>query len=112
MRPVSLRAGGVEVPFREGVSRAGDVELVVAGRECGSGVRIDWSVRNPGRRPVRLDEIGIGIDAAPELVLEHGWQSWSVVRVCRPGDVRRSARASPGGGGPCTAPTSTGPGGW
>jgi alpha-galactosidase len=95
VRPVSLRAGGAEVPFREGVVRAGDVELVVAGREQGSGLRIDWSVRNPGAHAVRLDEIGIGIDAAPELVLEHGWQSWSVVRVCRPGDVRPERRDVP-----------------
>jgi alpha-galactosidase len=73
----------------------GDVELVVAVREEGSGVRIDWSVRNRGRAGVRLDEIGIGLDAAPELVLEHGWQSWSVVRVCPPGDVRPERRGVP-----------------
>jgi alpha-galactosidase len=70
------------------VSRVGGVEVLVAAGDCGSGVRIDWSVRNPGPFGVDLDEVGIGLDAAPELVLEHGWQSWSVVRVCRPDDVR------------------------
>jgi alpha-galactosidase len=75
--------------------RAGDVELVVALGEEGSGVRVDWSVRNPGRAGVRLGEIGIGLDAAPELVMEHGWQSWSVVRICPPDDVRPARRAVP-----------------
>ncbi len=92
MRPVSLRAGGVEVPFGEGTSRVGDVELAIATREEGSGVRVDWSVRNPGRHTVHLLEVGIGLDARPELVLEHGWQSWSVVRVCRPDDARPERR--------------------
>lgn len=95
MRPVSLRAGAAAVPFREGAVRVGEVELVAAVREQGSGLRVDWSVRNPGRAGVRLDEVGIGLDAAPELVLEHGWQSWSVVRVCPPGDVRPERRDVP-----------------
>jgi alpha-galactosidase len=95
VRPVSLRAGGAEVTFREGVSAVGEIELDVVARQQGSGLRIDWVVRNPGRYAVRLHEIGIGIDAAPELVLEHGWQSWSVVRVCRPDDVRPERRDVP-----------------
>lgn len=73
----------------------GDVELSVEVRDVGSGLRVDWSVRNAGRAGVRLGEIGIGLDAAPELVLEHGWQSWSVVRVCRPDDVRPERRRVP-----------------
>jgi alpha-galactosidase len=95
MRPVSLRAGAAEVPFREGTSRVGDVELVVAVREQGSGLRVDWSVRNPGSSDLALGELGIGLDAAPKLVLEHGWQSWSVVRVCRPDDARPERRDVP-----------------
>jgi alpha-galactosidase len=93
--PVTLRAGGAEVRFREGVSVVAGIELRVELREQGAGLRVDWSVRNPGRAEVRLEEIGIGLDAAPELVLEHGWQSWSPVRACRPDDVRPERRDVP-----------------
>jgi alpha-galactosidase len=96
VRPVTLRAGGTQVAFREGTSRVGDIELAVTLREEGSGERVDWTVRNPGRSEVRLDEVGIGIEGRPDLVLEHGWQSWSVVRVCRPDDVRPARRDVPG----------------
>lgn len=95
MRPVSLRAARATARFREGTSRVGDVELAVVVGELGSGLRVDWSVRNPGRSEARLDEVGIGLDATPERVLEHGWQSWSVVRPCRPGDVRPERRRVP-----------------
>src|SRR3954451_2216150 len=88
MRPVSLRAGGHVTRFAEGAVRLGEVEVDVALRDDGTGLRVDWSVRNPGRVEVRVGEIGVGIDAAPALVLEHGWQSWSVVRPCAPDDVR------------------------
>jgi len=88
VRPVSLRAGGRAAPFAEGAVRVGDVELAIAVGEEGPGLRVDWSVRNPGRAGVRLDQVGVGLDARPELVLEHGWQSWSVVRPCHPDDVR------------------------
>ena len=88
MRPVTLRAGAHVAPFAEGPVGVGDVELAVALHEEGSGLRVDWSVRNPGRHAVRLDEIAVGIDVAPLHMLEHGWQSWSVVRRCGPCDVR------------------------
>jgi alpha-galactosidase len=83
MRPVSLRAAGAAEPFREGRVPVGDVELVVALREVGSGLRLYWSVRNPGR------------DGRFDKVLEHGWQSWSSVRRCRPDDVRPQRRDVP-----------------
>lgn len=95
MRPVSLRAPGHIVAFAEGPVRIGDVEAAVALRAEGSGLRLDWSVRNPGRGAVRLDRLGVGVDASPALVLEHGWQSWSVVRACRPDDVRPERRRVP-----------------
>ena len=94
-RPLSLVAGDRTVPFAEGVVAVGDVELAVAVSGAGPGVRVDWSVRNPGRSEVRLGEVAIVVEAAPARVLEHGWQSWSAVRRCAPGDVRRSRRRVP-----------------
>ena len=38
-------------------------------------------MRNPGRTDVRLDEVGIELDARPELVLEDGRQRWSAQRA-------------------------------
>lgn len=75
--------------------RVGDVELVVEVREHGAGRRVSWSVRNPGRAEVRLHRLGIAVEARPDLVLEHGWQSWSGVRPCRPDDVRPQRRRVP-----------------
>lgn len=45
-------------------------------------------VRNCGEHPIPLPEVGVRVAASPEAVLEHGWQSWSVVRRCPPGDHR------------------------
>lgn len=95
MRPVSLRAGDAFAAFREGVVRVGDLEFAVAVREEGPGVRLDWSVRNAGRGEVRLAEVGVGIEGPADLVLEHGWQSWSVVRPCRPVDIHPARRDLP-----------------
>lgn len=58
----------------------------------GRGTTVSWSVRNPGRSPVAIDRVGLRLDARPAQVLEHGWQSWSVVRRCRPDDVRPERR--------------------
>jgi len=76
VRPATLRAGGAFVALREGTVRLGPLEFEVAMRDEGSGLRLDWSVRNAGRADIRLDALGVGIDDRPELVLEHGWQSW------------------------------------
>ncbi|HUQ39093.1 MAG TPA: glycoside hydrolase family 36 protein [Acidimicrobiales bacterium] len=54
----------------------------------GGGRRLDWRVWNPGTEPVRIEQIAIEFSAAPDMVLEHGWQSWSVVRRCAPDDAR------------------------
>lgn len=62
----------------------------------GSGTRIDATVRNDGRRPLPLGSYAINVSAdQPAVVLEHGWQSWSVVRRCRPDDVRPERAAQP-----------------
>ena len=96
MNPLLLLARRAAVPFAAGRPvRAGDVEVVAEIGEDGPGRRLDWSVRNPGRRPVRLSRLGVALDARPQRVLEHGWQSWSAVRRCGPGDVRPERRRVP-----------------
>ena len=64
-------------------------------RTVDDGVQLEWSVRNPGRSAVTLDRVGVAVDTAFDQALEHGWQSWSVVRRCRPGDVRPERRRVP-----------------
>ena len=96
MRPGLLSSGGDEAPFASGVVRVGPVELEVGIGETGSGTRLDWSVRNPGRHSLRLSWIGCTFDGEAERVLEHGWQSWSPVRRCTPADVRPERRRVPG----------------
>lgn len=95
MRPVEVRVAGERAGFREGSVRVGAVELDLALGDAGGGLRLDWSVRNPGRGEVRLDEVGVVLDGRPERVLEHGWQSWSVVRRCRADDVRPERQEVP-----------------
>lgn len=70
LRPASLRAGGHTAAFAQGVVRVGPVELVVAVSDDGPGLRVDWSVRNPGRAEVRPGALAIGVDASPERVLD------------------------------------------
>jgi alpha-galactosidase len=52
-------------------------------------------VRTPGRRAVALWRIGLAIETRFDSGLEHGWQSWSVVRRCGPDDVRPERRQLP-----------------
>src|SRR5436305_727733 len=88
--PVGIVAGDVAVPFSSGRLAIGPIELMIAVSELGRGMRIDWSVHNAGRSPVTLDRVGIrfSMAPAPTQVLEHGYQSWSVVRRCRLDDIR------------------------
>jgi alpha-galactosidase len=71
-----------------GTISPGGVEVTAAWTDAGAGRRLDWSVRNPTSLPVAVDRIGLRIEARPDLVLEHGWQSWSVVRSTQRDDVR------------------------
>ncbi len=83
-----VEVNGTRAPFREGTSRVGGLEVVVASADVDGGRRLDVVVRNGGRRTVALDDVVIRLAATPERVLEHGHQSWSVVRRCRADDVR------------------------
>ncbi len=86
--PVELLVNFNSVPFREGRTEVGPLEVVIATTRLGSGLRVDISLRNPGRQPVSLSHVAVRMDAWPEMVLEHGHQGRSVVRRCRPDDSR------------------------
>ena len=95
MLPELLVAGRGAARFATGVVRIGPVELEVHLSEVGSGLRLDWAVRNPGRRPARLTRVACRLAGRFERVLEHGWQSWSPVRRCSPRDVRPERQSVP-----------------
>jgi alpha-galactosidase len=84
----SVEVNGATAPFAEGVVRVGDLELVVTSSDVDEGRRLDVAVRNPGRDAVDLGDVIVRVAATPDRVLEHGHQSWSVVRRCAPTDVR------------------------
>src|SRR5438045_4298640 len=66
------------------VGSDGRVDVAVAT----DGRRVDVILRNAGGEPVHLDRVEIETGLRPDRVLEHGYQSWSVVRRTRPADVR------------------------
>jgi alpha-galactosidase len=70
------------------------LELSMTSAPLGSGQRYDLELRNPSREPVAVTRVRLFLDASPERVLEHGWQSWSVVRRCLPSDVRPARGAA------------------
>ncbi|HET7489793.1 MAG TPA: glycoside hydrolase family 36 protein [Acidimicrobiales bacterium] len=86
----------MEVPLVLVADATAPVDIAATVEEDGRGLRISWSVRNPGRRAVSLRAVGVRIPVSPKLVLEHGWQSWSPVRVCPPGDLRPDRARAPG----------------
>lgn len=89
VQPTEVVVNGVAAPFAEGVVRVGGLDLAIVAADLEGGRRLDVVVRNPGDGEVRLDDIVIRLGRAkPEQLLEHGYQSWSVVRRCRADDVR------------------------
>lgn len=84
----AIEVNGIAVPFAEGVSRVGDLEVAVQASDVDGGRRLDVVVRNGGRSVVALDDVVVRVAATPAQVLEHGHQSWSVVRRTPPQDVR------------------------
>jgi len=86
--PVELSVNGVSGAFSEGFLRLGDLELAVISSDLEGGRRLDIAVRNPGSAAVAVDDVVVRLAAVPAQVLEHGYQSWSVVRRCEAGDVR------------------------
>jgi alpha-galactosidase len=90
--PTTIFVGAKSAPFVDGVSDVGGLDVRCSLSADGSGLRLDWSVHNGGRQPARPGRIGVGLPATPRRVVEHGWQSWSAVRVCDPVDVRPARR--------------------
>jgi alpha-galactosidase len=86
--PVAIEIGGHVVPFAEGVVQVGGLEVEVRSTDVDGGRRLELEVRNPTGAEVRLGDVVLRLAATPEQVLEHGHQSWSVVRRCSPKDVR------------------------
>lgn len=84
-----VEVNGRRIPFAEGVVIVGDgIELDVVSVDVDGGRRLDVTVRNGNGHEVALDDVVIRLAATPAQVLEHGHQSWSVVRRCSPDDVR------------------------
>ena len=86
--PISIEVGGEVVPFAEGVVRIGRLEVEVRSAGVDEGRRLELEVRNPTSDDIQLGDVVVRLPAMPEQVLEHGHQSWSVVRRCSPKDVR------------------------
>ena len=86
--PRAVEVNGTAVPFTEGTARVGGLEVEVRSQDVDGGRQLDVTIRNPGSDAVALDDVVVRLASTPELVLEHGHQSWSVVRRCSPKDVR------------------------
>lgn len=84
----SLEVNGTRAPFAEGTVAVGDLEVAVASSDVDGGRRLDLTVRNGSGSTVALHDVVVRVTATPAQVLEHGHQSWSVVRRCSPSDVR------------------------
>ncbi|MCL4435072.1 MAG: alpha-galactosidase [Actinobacteria bacterium] len=85
-------------PFIEAVASPGLLETAATVTPLGNGLRIDISVRNPSQTSyseVRAEEVRVRFNAHPKLVMEHGWQSWSVVGPRRADRPRASQRMAP-----------------
>src|SRR4051794_36770363 len=94
-RPIEVLAGGVAAPVTGRVTPIGHLELDVALTECGRGVRPHLAGGHTGAATARLPRIGVRLSVEVVSVLEHGWQSWSPVRVCRTDDVRPDRLRAP-----------------
>jgi alpha-galactosidase len=89
LEPTALRIGDNRYPFSEGRQRAGGLELACDREDRGGrATLVRLRVRNPGDHERSLPDITVELDPARGQVLEHGWQSWSVVRRSSASDVR------------------------
>lgn len=85
--PQTLTVGGREILIGSNPIRVGCLEILTSVESLAGGLVVSTVVRNLCRAPVSLPEIGITVPVEPSRILEHGWQSWSVVRRCHPSDV-------------------------
>lgn len=83
------------VPVADGVVRSAGLELELTRTSLGSGLRVDAMVRNPTSRDFAVGSVRFKIECKPEVVLEHGYQSWSPVSRRSPGRTRPWRRRAP-----------------
>ncbi len=94
-RPNSVMMGGSECACEDGVYGMGQLELkinVEVDDEAFFQCRV--SVRNPTKQTQILSNVSVVLPRIEGRVLEHGWQSWSVVRRTAPDDVRPERQAT------------------
>lgn len=74
--------------MRSGRFTVGDLDMVAAFYESGSGVRIDWSLHNTGQHVVEVNEVRIRFyEIRPDRILAPGWTTASTVRRTSPDRV-------------------------
>jgi alpha-galactosidase len=84
---LEVMVDGHAAPFGDVVSLGG-LEVVTRWEPAGSGHVLHLMVRNPSRSPRPVARVGMRVALPHDRALEHGMQSFSTVRVCRPDDVR------------------------
>jgi alpha-galactosidase len=93
--PVGVLVGDREIALPAGPVGVGSLEIGVWREVRAGGQQLRLTVGNRSRRALALPDIGVAISAHPSWILEHGWQSWSVVRRCRPTDLRPARAGLP-----------------
>ncbi len=83
------------VPAMDGSMRLNGLELELTHTALGSGTRVDVALHNPTTTAVELHAVRFKIDAAPRVVLENGYQSWSPVAARAVSSIRPWRRFAP-----------------
>ncbi|MHB8262524.1 MAG: glycoside hydrolase family 36 protein [Acidimicrobiales bacterium] len=85
-------------PVIEAFALPGGLDVATSVTPLGKGLRIDISIRNPAKRSnatLSAREVRIRFGAHPKLVMEHGWQSWSVVGPRQADHPRKTQKIAP-----------------
>ncbi len=72
---------GIPSPVLSVSADPDELDVAVVATDAAGGTRLDITVRNPRRNsdsPLAANRVVITLDAHPTLVMEHGWQSWSL----------------------------------
>lgn len=83
--------------FGKDVVRCGEFQIDCAVSDLGGGNRVDLTLRRPNGHETETfpQFLWMQLSANPTVVLEHGWQSWSVVRPVGVKDVTPIRRLLP-----------------
>ncbi len=85
-------------PMIDAFALPGELEVTTSVTPLGKGTRIDIALRHPGKgsnATLSAREVRIHFSAYPSLVMEHGWQSWSVVGPRQVNHPRKSQKIAP-----------------